>query len=216
MPGLKDPPYALLSPPQSPYICPPGTGDSPMSPRLPLFLAAFAVLSAPLSPASAQERDGARRVPTSPSEIRLSYAPIVKRARPPSSTSSHARRDGHRRPLLDDPFFRRFFGDQRRSPARANGSSARSAPASSSTRRASSSPTTTSSRGADEMTVSLADRREFEARVVLADQRTDLAVLRIEGQRRAAAVARFRRFRRISRSATSCSRSATRSASARP
>jgi S1-C subfamily serine protease len=69
--------------------------------------------------------------------------------------------------------------------------------------------------GASEVKVALADKREFEAEIVLKDARTDLAVLRVKDG--------SERFRRSSsaiptscRSATSCSRSAIRSASARP
>ena len=51
-----------------------------------------------------------RRVPTSPADIRLSYAPIVQRVRRRWSTSTPPRWCENRNPLLDDPFFRRFFG----------------------------------------------------------------------------------------------------------
>ena len=65
------------------------------------------------------------------------------------------------------------------------------------------------------MKVALADRREFEAELVLADARTDLAVLRIKAGGEQFPVAAPSPIPTRSRSATSCSPSATRSASAR-
>jgi S1-C subfamily serine protease len=69
--------------------------------------------------------------------------------------------------------------------------------------------------GASEVKIALADKREFEAEIVLKDARTDLAVLRVKDGARNSP-------RSISaiptscRSATSCWRSAIRSASGRP
>ena len=68
--------------------------------------------------------------------------------------------------------------------------------------------------GADQVKISLADKREFEAEIVLKEARTDLAVLRLKD-----AANNFRRSNfaipTSFRSATSCWRSAIRSASAR-
>ena len=69
--------------------------------------------------------------------------------------------------------------------------------------------------GADQVKVALADRREFEAEIVLADSRSDLAVLRLTAARRAPPRVAFGDSDG-SRSATSCSPSAIRSASAKP
>jgi S1-C subfamily serine protease len=69
--------------------------------------------------------------------------------------------------------------------------------------------------GADQVKVSLSDKREFEAEIVLKDSRTDLAVLRLKDAREIPD-ARLRQFRRCCWSATWCSPSAIRSASARP
>ena len=59
-----------------------------------------------LSPASAQTR----QVPTSPMELKLSYAPIVQRVQPAVVNVYAAKTVQNRNPLLDDPVFRRFFG----------------------------------------------------------------------------------------------------------
>ena len=57
-------------------------------------------------PALAQDR----RVPASPAEIKLSYAPIVQRVQPAVVNVYAAKVVQNRNPLLDDPIFRRFFG----------------------------------------------------------------------------------------------------------
>src|SRR5712691_10546710 len=51
-----------------------------------------------------------RRVPASPGEVRLSYAPVVQRAAPAVVNVYAAKVIANRNPLFDDPIFRRFFG----------------------------------------------------------------------------------------------------------
>ncbi len=63
-------------------------------------------LCASASPSLAQDR----RVPSSPAELRLSYAPIVQRVQPAVVNVYAAKTVQNRNPLLDDPIFRRFFG----------------------------------------------------------------------------------------------------------
>ena len=69
-------------------------------------LAALLLTAATLVPALAQDR----RVPSSPAEIKLSYAPIVQRVQPAVVNVYAAKTVQNRNPLLDDPIFRRFFG----------------------------------------------------------------------------------------------------------
>ena len=57
---------------------------------------------------SAEARD--RRVPSSPAELKLSFAPIVQRTTPGVVNVYAAKMVQNRNPLLDDPIFRRFFG----------------------------------------------------------------------------------------------------------
>ncbi|MFL5072446.1 MAG: trypsin-like peptidase domain-containing protein, partial [Xanthobacteraceae bacterium] len=123
-----------------------------------------------------------RRVPSSPGEVRLSYAPVVQRAAPAVVNVYAARAVATtRNPFLDDPIFRRFFGVP-------DGG----APSEQLQRSLGSGVIVDTGglvvtnnhviEGATEVKVSLADKREFEADIVLKDQRSDLAVLRIRGQ----------------------------------
>src|SRR5262249_29521674 len=67
------------------------------------------IAMAPLT-AATQERTPARRVPSSANELRLSPAPVVRRAAPAVVNVYAAKTVVARNPLLDDPIFRRFFG----------------------------------------------------------------------------------------------------------
>src|ERR1700692_2197293 len=119
-----------------------------------------------------------RRVPASPAEVKLSYAPIVQRVQPAVVNVYAAKMVQNRNPLLDDPIFRRFFGVPGQQPEqmqRSLGSGVMVDP---------SGLVVTNVHvieGADEVKVSLSDKREFEAEIVLKDPRSDLAVLRLKG-----------------------------------
>src|ERR1700726_4559991 len=58
----------------------------------------------------AQDRVQDRRVPSSPAELQLSFAPVVKRVTPAVVNVYAARVVENRNPFMDDPFFRQFFG----------------------------------------------------------------------------------------------------------
>src|SRR6266516_1704524 len=148
------------------------------------WLARAILMLASLAPLglAAQEHGGARRVPSSPTELRLSYAPVVQRAAPAVVNVYAAKTVAVRNPLFDDPIFRRFFGvpgapgGQGDPVQRSLGSGVLVDPAG---------LIITNNHvieGADEVKVSLADKREFEADMVLKDSRSDLAVLRIRAQ----------------------------------
>lgn len=148
---------------------------------------AFATLMAAILPvmASAQpaQSQGQGRLPASRSEIQLSFAPLVQRAAP-AVVNVYTRRVEKvaqpSSPLFDDPFFRRFFGDQmpfgppRERVAQSLGSGV--------IVEAEGVIVTNNHviDGATEIVVALSDRREFEAKVIAADPRSDLAVLRID------------------------------------
>ncbi len=121
-------------------------------------------------------------VPTSKVETMLSFAPLVKSAAP-AVVNIYTRRvvrSHSSTRFFNDPFFRRFFGEQFQFEGQAR-------------RRVQNSlgsgvivsddglivTNYHVIKGADEITVVLADRREFEANVVTRDEQTDLAVLRI-------------------------------------
>jgi Do/DeqQ family serine protease len=140
-------------------------------------LLAPAVLGALGHDAMAQSRV----VPPSHDAVRLSYAPVVKRVTPAVVTVSAAKVVENRNPLMDDPFFRRFFGPQFGGPRdqvqRSLGSGVIVDP---------SGLVVTNNHviaGADQVKISLSDKREFPVEIVLKDARTDLAVLRVKNGR---------------------------------
>src|SRR4051812_3720969 len=141
-------------------------------------LALFGLLLV-LGPLSAAAQDG-RVVPSSPGQLTMSYAPIVKRVAPAVVNVYAAKLVENRNPLLDDPIFRRFFGNPggpREQIQRSLGSGVVIDP---------SGFVVTNNHvieGADQVKVSFPDRREFEAEIVLKDARSDLAVLRIGDKR---------------------------------
>jgi Do/DeqQ family serine protease len=130
-------------------------------------------------PLSAAGQDG-RVVPSSPGQLTMSYAPIVKRVAPAVVNVYAAKLVENRNPLLDDPIFRRFFGNPggpREQIQRSLGSGVVIDP---------SGFVVTNNHvieGADQVKVSFPDKREFEAEIVLKDARSDLAVLRIGDKR---------------------------------
>ena len=143
-----------------------------------LTVLAFALMAAGGAvAASAQE---ARQVPQTKGEAILSFAPVVRQARPGvvNVYASRVEKQG-RNPLFDDPVFRQFFGGGDRS--RAGAPTARSL--GSGVIVDASGLVVTNFHVIDTMTdvkVALADGRELDAEIVLRDRRTDLAVLRLK------------------------------------
>jgi Do/DeqQ family serine protease len=130
--------------------------------------AALLVLGAATAPAPAQDR----RVPASPAEVRLSYAPIVQRVQPAVVNVYAAKMV-----QVDNPLLRLFGipgGQLPEQMQRSLGSGVMVDP---------SGLVVTNVHvieGADQVKVSLADKREFDAEVILKDKHSDLAVLRLK------------------------------------
>lgn len=134
----------------------------------------------------AHAQDGARQVPTSAAEMKLSFAPIVREVGPAVVNVYASRRVVQQRrvsPFFDDPFFRRFFGEpggELSRPRERVQSSLGSGVI------ISEDGTVITNhhviKDADEVRVALNDRREFDAEIILKDERTDLAVLKIKAE----------------------------------
>jgi Do/DeqQ family serine protease len=134
----------------------------------------FALFAAPAFAETIQ-----RAAPQGPAQVRLSFAPVVKKATPAvvNVYASRVETMPHN-PLFDDPIFRRFFGgegsqDQR--VQKALGSGVIVDP---------SGLVVTNHHvieGMTEVKVALSDKREFEAQIVLRDPCSDLAVLKLKG-----------------------------------
>src|SRR3979490_3310506 len=134
---------------------------------------AIVVMMAAMTQAASQ----GRRVPASPAELKLSYAPIVQRVQPAVVNVYAAKMVQNRNPLLDDPIFRRFFGVPGQQPEQMQRSLGSGVMVDASGLVVTNNHVI---EGADQVKVSLADKREFEAEIVLRDSRTDLAVLRLK------------------------------------
>ncbi len=121
-----------------------------------------------------------RELPSSRQDVQLSFAPLVKRVAP-SVVNVFTRKTVQSRretPFFNDPFFRRFFGDQfggnqqRERTVNSLGSGVIVG---------ADGVIVTNNHvidGADEIRIVLSDRREFDAKLLVADERSDLAVLK--------------------------------------
>ncbi len=117
-----------------------------------------------------------RVAPANLAQVQLSFAPVAKRAAPAVVNVYSARVNRNRATLMDDPFFRQFFGGGAPQPRveQSLGSGV--------IVEADGLIVTNNHvvQGADEILVALSDRREFKAKLVFADAKSDLALLRID------------------------------------
>ncbi len=122
-----------------------------------------------------------RQTPESRQQVMLSFAPVVQRATP-AVVNVYGLRQERRaaNPFMDDPFFRRFFGDGGFGVPRER---AQQSLGSGVIVDAGAGLVVTNHHvieGMTEVKVALADRREVEADIILRDPRTDLAMLRLK------------------------------------
>ncbi|MEO0673103.1 MAG: Do family serine endopeptidase [Pseudomonadota bacterium] len=121
-----------------------------------------------------------RTVPASKQSIQLSFAPVVRAAKPAVvNIFVNARIARRLSPFADDPVFRRFFGDDFGRPR--NQSSLGSGVIVSADGLVVTNSHVIKSRGRADIRVVLADQRQFTARVLVQDQKTDIAILKLEG-----------------------------------
>ena len=120
----------------------------------------------------------AQTVPQSRGELRLTFAPIVKKVTPAVVNVYGARVEkAPVNPLFNDPVFRQFFGNQFPQQDRVRRSAGSGVIVDPSGLIVTNHHVI---EGMTELRVSLADKREFAADVLVRDPRSDLAVLRIK------------------------------------
>jgi len=134
--------------------------------------------------ADAQQRAETRMVPQSRQQVLLSYAPLVKRTAPAvvNIFTSKTVRTRRNVPLFNDPFFRRFFGDNVQRAVPGPKKKVQNSLGSGVIVDGDGLVVTNVHvlEGAEEIKVVLNDRREFSAKVLGKDERTDIAVLKLE------------------------------------
>lgn len=116
-------------------------------------------------------------VPRDASEIKLSFAPLVKTSAPAVVNVYAARKLVARSPFEGDPFFEQFFGQRFQQQPRIESSLGSGVIVDASGLIVTNNHVI---KDADEVKVALADGREFPSRILMKDERADLAVLKID------------------------------------
>ncbi len=143
-------------------------------------LTAVALVTALAWPHAASAQAQPRQTPETRQQVTLSFAPVVRQIAAGVVNVYGARVEKQpRNPFMDDPFFRRFFGDRgfgvpQERVQRSLGSGV--------VVDASGLVVTNNHviEGMSEVKIAFADKREVEATILLRDSRTDLAVLKIK------------------------------------
>jgi Do/DeqQ family serine protease len=141
---------------------------------------------AAVSPAQAQ---APRVIPESRQQVTMSFAPVVQRTTPAvvNVYGMRAERRG-RNPFMDDPFFRRFFGDGGFGVPQERAQQSLGSGVIVDARAGLVVTNHHVIEGMTEVKVALSDRREVEAEIMLRDPRTDLAVLKLKSTANLAAL----------------------------
>ncbi len=123
-----------------------------------------------------------REVPPSRELVQYSFAPIVRKATPAVVNVYVQRRvQAFNSPFANDPFFRKFFGEEFGRPSERVQSSLGSGVIVAREGIVVTNTHVIKGRGEAEIRIALSDKREFDAKVVTQDDKTDIAILQIEG-----------------------------------
>ncbi len=119
--------------------------------------------------------------PPSREAAQYSFAPIVRKAAPAVvNVYVRSRVQTFNSPFADDPWFRRFFGEQFGQPSERVMSSLGSGVIVSADGLVVTNTHVVKARGETEIRIALSDKREFDAKVIAQDDKTDIAVLKLE------------------------------------
>ncbi len=114
-------------------------------------------------------------------KIGQATAEVVEAVRPAVvniSTTRTVKMQGNANPFMDDPFFRRFFGDQSRAPKERKSASLGSGVIVDS--RGYILTANHVIQGAEEIKVTLSDKREFKGKIIGSDALTDIGIIKID------------------------------------
>jgi Do/DeqQ family serine protease len=149
--------------------------------RLLSLLAFTAFVAWQASSETSAEQAAKREVPVSRQMVQYSFAPIVRIAAPAVVNVYVQRRvQAFNSPFANDPFFRRYFGEQFGQPSERLQSSLGSGVIVAKEGIVVTNTHVIKGRGEAEIRIALSDKREFDAKVVSQDEKTDIAILKIE------------------------------------
>ena len=117
-----------------------------------------------------------REIPASHQQLMLSYAPLVKKTAPAVVNIYTSRNVQVVSPLMNDPFFRQFFGGNLVQQQKVNSLGSGVIVDKSGLVMTNNHVV----RDSDEIKVVLSDRREYEAKIVVTDPTADLALLKLK------------------------------------